>query len=218
MINKDSAEISHASIKNGLILALFALVSTGLIVLTHFMTKDRIALEIEAAMARQLSQVIATDEYDNNVYRDCVKVSQFELLGSTDSNVYRMRNQQKNYAVFMTSVAPDGYAGKINLVVGIYAKGKIAGVRITEHQETPGLGDKIEIKKSDWIKQFDGKSLANTIDENWLVKKDGGSFDALTGATITPRAIIKAVHNSLLYYQQNLIEIYAQPTSCGKIE
>jgi len=212
----DSPSIRQATLKNGAILALFALISTGLIAITHLITKDKIAEEIEAAMARRLNEIIPAKEYDNDVYHDCKLVQNEELLGSPDPlKIYRMRNQAENYAVFMTSVAPDGYAAKINLVIGIYNNGEIAGVRVTEHQETPGLGDKIEIEKSDWISQFNGLSLTNTQDELWKVSKDGGQFDALTGATITPRAIVKAVYKSLVFFQQNRQSLYDQTSPCG---
>ena len=213
----ETQSVKKVSTQNGLILALFALVSTGLIAMTHLVTKDKIAEEIEAAMARRLNEVISATEYDNDVYHDCITINNLEFLGTQENlKAYRMRNQENNYALFMTSVAPEGYAGNITLVIGIYQNGTIAGVRVTEHQETPGLGDKIEIEKSDWIEQFKGKSLENTTKENWLVKKDGGEFDALTGATITPRAIVKSVYKALLYYQQNQGNLYIKNTSCGE--
>ena len=207
--------VKQATLKNGAILALFALVSTGLIAITHLVTKDKIAMEIEAAMARRLNEIIAADEYDNDVYHDCAQVSDLEFLGSDEKlPVYRMRRQNQDYAVFMTSIAPDGYSGRIKLVIGIYADGRIAGVRVTEHQETPGLGDKIEIEKSQWISQFDGLSLANTTEDNWQVRKDGGQFDALTGATITPRAIVKSVFNTLQYFAQNRSQLFDSELTC----
>ena len=213
--NQTTEKISKASLRNGVILALFALISTGLIALTHLITKDRIAQAIETALAKRLNQIVPSSFYDNDVYRDCTVLSHPELLGENELKAYRMRNQGKNYAVFITSVAPDGYAGKITLITGILNDGSIAGVRITNHQETPGLGDKIEIEKSDWITQFDGRSLSNTSQEGWQVKKDGGEFDALTGATITPRAIIKAVHKTLQFYQPNQQHLYAPENPCG---
>jgi len=213
--NQATAKITQASLRNGIILAVFALVSTGLIALTHLITKDRIAQAIETALAKRLNQIVPASRYDNDVYRDCRLLSHPELLGENNLKAYRMRNQGENYAVFITSVAPDGYAGRISLITGILSDGSIAGVRITSHQETPGLGDKIEIEKSDWITQFDGRSLANTTPEGWQVKKDGGEFDALTGATITPRAIVKAVHKTLQFYQPNQQHLYALENPCG---
>ena len=210
-------EIRQATFKNGAILGLFALISTGLIAVTHMITKDKIAEEIEAAMARRLNEIIPANQYDNDVYHDCALVMDSDLLGTEEElKVYRMRNQENDYALFMTSVAPDGYAGKIKLVIGIYHNGEIAGVRVTEHQETPGLGDKIEIEKSDWIKQFNGRSLENTTAEQWKVAKDGGEFDALTGATITPRAIVKSVYQTLQYYTQNTEFLFDQNSECGE--
>ena len=210
------ATIRQATIRNGVILGLFALISTGLIAITHLITKDTIANEIEAALARRLNDIVTAAEYDNDVYHDCQLVQSEDLLGSNDFlKVYRMRNQGEDYGVFMTSIAPDGYAGKITLVIGIYADGQIAGVRVTNHSETPGLGDKIEIEKSSWIKQFDGLSLANTPESDWLVKKDGGTFDALTGATITPRAIVKSVYRTLQYFSQNREAVFSNSQPCG---
>jgi len=216
-VSSQSNEITKASIKNGAILALFALISTGLIALVHLMTKEKISEEIEAAMARRLNEIVDKDQYDNDVYHDCTLISGVDAIGPPKSTrVFRMRLKDENYGVFFTSIAPDGYAGKIKMVLGIYEDGTIAGVRVTEHQETPGLGDKIEIEKSDWIKQFDGKSLANLKTENWKVKKDGGTFDALTGATITPRAIVKAVHQAAVFYSKNKQTLYQSNQSCGE--
>ncbi|WP_196137934.1 electron transport complex subunit RsxG [Aliikangiella sp. G2MR2-5] len=208
--------VLKASNRNGLMLALFAAVSTGLIALVHLITKDKIAEEIEAAMARRLNEIVNRTEYDNDVYHDCKLLTDVPLLGpQSEVKIYRMRNAGQNHAVFLTSVAPDGYAGKIKMVIGIYKDGTLAGVRITEHQETPGLGDKIEIEKSEWIEGFRGKSLIIPEDKSWSVKKDGGKFDALTGATITPRAVIKAVKNALLFYQQNQTTLFDAKNQCS---
>lgn len=214
--NQTNALIRSASIRNGLILGLFSLLSTGLIALTFLVTKDKIATEVESALARRLNEVISSDKYDNDFYRDCALIEAPELSGTLQkSKIYRMRANGAPYALFITATAPDGYAGKIKLIVGIYTNGSIAGVRVTEHQETPGLGDKIELQKSNWINQFDGKSFSNLDKSQWAVKKDGGYFDALTGATITPRAIIKTVTRVLNYYQLNSTELFSLPSSCG---
>jgi Na+-translocating ferredoxin:NAD+ oxidoreductase subunit G len=218
-----------ASYKNALILSLFAFVSTGLIVITHSLTKDKIADEIEAALTRQLNQLIPARYYDNEVYKDCIIVSAEEMLGQSRSKIFRMRKlinpsfnpnindsfelapstkQLQPHAVLLTAEAHDGYAGKITLAIAIYHDGRLAGVRVTEHQETPGLGDKIEIAKSDWIKQFDGLSLQNLQTDLWAVDKEGGKFDALTGATITPRAVINTVYKALVFHEENQEELY----------
>ena len=124
------------------------------------------------------------------------------------STAYRARLQGEPVAVIFNSVAPDGYNGKIHLLVGVNIDASLAGVRVVKHAETPGLGDAIEIRKSPWIRGFDGKSLNNPDQAGWRVKRDGGEFDQLTGATITPRAIVAAVRNTLLYYQQNADMIF----------
>ena len=214
--NQQAKQISQAAFKNGVILGLFALVSTGLIAITHFITKDKIASEVELATARRLSQIIPADSYDNEPYHDCALVKDKNLSADDSAQkVFRLRNKGKNFALIQTSVAPDGYAGRIKLLVGVYKDGKIAGVRVSEHQETPGLGDKIEIEKSNWINQFDGRSIADNPPETWQVRKDGGEFDALTGATITPRAIISAVYRTLEYYQENGQAVFKLASNCG---
>ncbi|MDH5433816.1 MAG: electron transport complex subunit RsxG [Gammaproteobacteria bacterium] len=215
---KKSADngIIKISVKNGLILGLFAMVSTGLIGFTYLMTKDKIAEEIQAAMDRQFNEIIDKSTYDNEVYKDCL-LAQNDLLSGQAVKIYRMRNQQKSYAIFTTIIAPDGYSGKIALAVGIYANGTIAGVRTVSHQETPGLGDKIEIAKSDWIKQFDEQSLLSEK-EQWKVKKDGGQFDAMTGATITSRSVVKAVYNSLVFFENNQQMLFDSDSNCGETD
>ncbi|MET1253840.1 electron transport complex subunit RsxG [Aliikangiella maris] len=213
---KNNTLMQKAIGKNGLILALFALVSTGLIAITYQITKDKIAQEIKAALARRLNEIVPANEYDNDAYHDCTIIMNGSLLGQTEPvPLYRMRNNTQNYAVFTTAIAPEGYSGRIHLAIGIYQNGQVAGVRVTEHSETPGLGDRIEIEKSDWIMQYSGKSLQQPEPEKWRVKKDGGEFDALTGATITPRAITKAVYNALLFYQENSANLFNGQQNCG---
>ena len=115
-------------------------------------------------------------------------------------------------------VAPEGYSGRIDLLVGIYADGSVAGVRAVSHRETPGLGDKVEIGKSQWVLEFNGKSLSMPVPENWAVKKDGGNFDQFTGATITPRAVVKAVYQSLEYFADHrsiLLQLPAEESTNG---
>ena len=114
--------------------------------------------------------------------------------------------QKKNnilQAVLIESIAPDGYSGEINILTAIRSDGVIIGTRIIDHKETPGLGDYIDQKKSSWISNFNGMSLSNRTDPDWRVKKDQGTFDYKAGATITPRAVIKSVKNTLLFYKKN---------------
>ncbi|MBE9559884.1 MAG: electron transport complex subunit RsxG, partial [Proteobacteria bacterium] len=125
------------------------------------------------------------------------------LSTKEETLAYRARKNSQNVAVVFTSVAPNGYNGSIRLLVGINADGSLSGVRVVKHRETPGLGDVVEISRSDWILGFDNKSLSDPDTRGWKVKRDGGVFDQFTGATITPRAVVKAVHNALLYFDKN---------------
>ena len=207
--------ITKAINKNALILALFAFVSTGLIAITHWLTKDKIAKEVELSLLRQLSQIVPAENYTNNVYQDCLLIQDANLLGTPNwQKLYRMRGDVGNYALMMTSVAPDGYSGKITIALAAHTDGTLLGVNILGHNETPGLGDKIERSKSDWLKQFDGLSLTNTEQKQWAVRKDGGQFDALTGATITPRAVVNSVYNGLQFLQKNSETLFAKQSNC----
>lgn len=202
--------------KNGLILAIFAAVCVGLIAVTFYITRDTIAGEMEAALARTLNQLVSENEYDNDVYHDCTLIQDATALGSKPPlKAYRMRKDGEPVAVVMESIAPNGYSGKIAMVVGIYQDGTIAGVRVTDHKETPGLGDKVDAKKSDWILGFEGKSLSNPEIEGWAVSKDGGQFDAFTGATITPRAVIQQVATTLEFFEDNKQQLFEGPQNCG---
>ncbi len=213
--HSQSAEIRKAVSKNAMILAVFAMISTGLIAITHLLTKDKIAQEIALSLVRKLSQIVPQEKYSNEVYKDCIVVKDVALLGTEESqNLYRMRNPGADYAILMTSVAPDGYSGSINISVAISQDGKILGVNILSHKETPGLGDKIERSKSNWLNQFEGLSLTHPEEQHWKVKKDGGHFDALTGATITPRAVVKAVHRNLQFYAQNHKQLFELESNC----
>jgi electron transport complex protein RnfG len=132
------------------------------------------------------------------------------MLGTDEAvTVYRARREGKPIALVMAPVAPDGYSGAIKLLIGIGYDGTLTGVRVSAHHETPGLGDAIDEERSDWIFGFDGKSLDNPPLDRWRVKRDGGAFDQLTGATITPRAIVKAVKKSLLYYREHRADLFA---------
>ena len=116
----------------------------------------------------------------------------------------------------MSSIAPNGYNGPIHLLVGIKADGTLAGVRVVKHRETPGLGDVVEISRSDWILGFNDRSLSKPDEKGWKVKRDGGIFDQFTGATITPRAVVKAVHNALLYFEKNQVILFSMQHSADK--
>jgi electron transport complex protein RnfG len=118
-------------------------------------------------------------------------------------SIHIARDQGQPVAAIIPAVTPDGYSGAISMIIGINFNGSIAGVRVVEHRETPGLGDKVDLKKSDWILSFNGKSLVNPQADGWKVKKEGGEYDAFTGATITPRAVINQVLKTLQYFEDD---------------
>ncbi|HEB98784.1 MAG TPA: electron transport complex subunit RsxG [Thiotrichales bacterium] len=188
----------------GLVLFLFAAVGSGLVAFTHEQTRERIAANEKAALLRNLHQLIHPDEHDNDLLADTLEVRDPGLLGTrAPVTVYRAYLEGRPVAVILTPVAPDGYNGTIRLLVGIRADGTLLGVRVLSHHETPGLGDQIEVERSDWILGFADKSLGNPPEKRWAVKKDGGAFDQFTGATITPRAVVKAVKRTLIYFRKH---------------
>ena len=194
---------------SGVFLSLFAVVGTTLVALTEYSTSEAIAENERQVLLRNLYALLPRDRLDNDIAADTLQLPASTLLGTDDaSTVYRARLGGEPVAAIFNSVAPDGYNGKIHLLVGVYIDGRLAGVRVVKHAETPGLGDAVEIRKSPWINDFAGKSLANPAQERWRVKRDGGDFDQFTGATITPRAVVAAVRNTLLYYQQNADMIF----------
>lgn len=185
------------------ILGIFAVVGTGLVSYTYQVTKPQILENERQAILRNLHALIAPEEHDNPIESDTIEVTD-SLLGSVKPvKIYRARKQKLPIAAIISAIAPGGYSGKIHLLVAIRHDGTLAGARVVSHHETPGLGDGIEAERSDWILAFNGLSLTNPSERGWGVKKDGGDFDQFTGATITPRAVVKAVYNSLKYYEQN---------------
>lgn len=196
-------------------LAIFAVACTALVSTVNWLTKDTIKQQEELQLLNTLHQVIDKDTINNDLHRDCSFIFDTELLGSNEQQTaYIGRYDDSARAVALTTVAPDGYNGKIKLLVAINLDGSLSGVRVLSHQETPGLGDKIETRKSDWIKSFAGKSFSSEDESRWAVKKDGGIFDQFTGATITPRAVVKAVKHALFYFEQNKQTLLTSTDSC----
>ena len=186
------------------ILAAFAAAGVGLVAFTEVSTRERIAANERAYLLRALNEVVPADAHDNDMFSDTIQVSDEELLGTPEAiTVFRAFSGGQPAAVILTPIAPDGYSGAIRLLVGIATDGRLTGVRVTSHRETPGLGDGIEAARSDWIVGFDDRSLADPALARWTVRRDGGDFDQFTGATITPRAVVKAVRNALLYFEKN---------------
>lgn len=191
------------------LLFLFTAVGVAVVAFSYDITKSQIADNQKKTLLKQLNSLISTDLYDNDLLADKIEITDKENLGTTSPvTFYRARKQNQPQAILFMPVAPDGYGGSIQLLVGITIEGTLLGVRVLSHQETPGLGDLIEEKRSPWIYSFNGFSLEYPPLEKWNVKKDGGIFDQFTGATITPRAIVKAVKKSLLYFQSQKDKLF----------
>mgnify|MGYP006271451641 FL=1 len=206
-----TASLRHIILAGG-ILALFAVAGTSLVALTHEATDERIAANQRAATLATLHELVPEERYDNDPVTDAITVTDRQALGSREPlTVYRARRDGEPVAAVLTAVAPDGYGGPIRLLVAINHDGTLAGVRVVNHSETPGLGDAIEAERSDWIHDFAGRSLGNPPLEDWRVEKDGGTFDQFTGATITPRAVVAAVRRALQYYEEHRRELFGEP-------
>ncbi|NOZ52594.1 MAG: electron transport complex subunit RsxG [Gammaproteobacteria bacterium] len=196
-------------ITTAVILAGFAIAGTGLVAFTYKATQGKIAEAERDALLRSLHSVVKPEKHDNQLFADLKLVTSPRLLGSEKPMpAFRARKNGEPVAVILTAIAPDGYNGDIKLLIGINYDGTLSGVRVLTHRETPGLGDDIEMRRSDWILGFNGHSMENPSHKQWKVKRDGGYFDQFTGATITPRAVVKAVHNALQYYAQHKDELF----------
>jgi len=190
------------------------------VVITNYLTEDRIAVNLREAMLDKFSAILPTAPgteaplMDNDPLADRIQVSAPDLLGAQTTDVYRVRQGGEPVAVILNPTVPDGYAGPIRLLVAVKTDGTLGGVRVLNHHETPGLGDKIEERKSDWIKvQFEGKGLGQPPEDRWLVKRDGGDFDQFTGATVTPRVIVRAVRGTLEYVERHRAELFGGPAA-----
>jgi electron transport complex protein RnfG len=207
--------MAKASLYTASNLLLFAVASTALLAWTYGLTRDTIARSVENEKLKRIAQIVPITTYDNDIMKDTVSLAADKLLGYDETAVAYLGylNNQPSIAV-LQAIAPDGYGGKIYLIIAVHRDGSISGVRVVSHQETPGLGDYIDIARSNWIAGFNGASLENRKAGEWKVKKDGGTFDYMAGATITPRAIVKAVHKALQYYTQHRDELFvAGPAS-----
>jgi electron transport complex protein RnfG len=196
----------------GFILGAFAVGGVGLVAVTHAMTDSQIKENQRQAMLDKLNAIVPEERVKNDPLQDKAVVSRQDMLGTPETEVMRVRDTDEDVAVVLQPVVPDGYAGPIRLLVSVMTDGSVGGVRVLEHHETPGLGDKIDERKDDWIiDQFTGKSLNDPPMEDWAVKRDGGEFDQFTGATITPRSIVNAVKNTLLYVEEQGEALYELP-------
>jgi electron transport complex protein RnfG len=212
--------IARSTLQTAANLVFFAAIGTAVLSSTFFLTHDEIVKSEEAEKLKLITQIVPPELFDNDVIQDTLTIADDPLLGNNGNTVaYRARLKGEPSAVVIEAIAPDGYSGKINLILAVRANGELAGVRVVSHKETPGLGDYIELPKSPWIKGFDSKSREVYKDADWRVKKDGGKFDYVAGATITPRAVVKAVNKTLQYFASNrekLFVVNTVPVSKGK--
>jgi len=204
MDTESTARTAKSAWRSALALGLVAAVGTTLLAGVNQLTKQRIKEQERRVVLRQLGELIAPDRYDNDLYDDQYSFTDGAWFpGDQTVTVYRARKQAEPVAVILRLAATDGYNGSIHLLIGINANHTLSGVRVTSHRETPGLGDAIESGKSNWILGFSGLSLQNPVASGWAVKRDGGKFDQFTGATITPRAVVKAVRMALEFFSSH---------------
>jgi electron transport complex protein RnfG len=195
---------SRNALRTGTILLVFAFIGTAILAFTHHSTEPTILRSQQATKLALLRQVLPAALYDNDLLSSTKTIPPDDLLGThQNSSLWLAQRDGQFTGVVLEAIAPDGYSGDIDLLIGIDASGKITGVRVTAHHETPGLGDYIDHAKSAWIEQFSGKSLTNPAPKSWKVIKDGGAFDARAGATISPRAVVRAVKNTLEYFAKH---------------
>ncbi|TPV41948.1 electron transport complex subunit RsxG [Pantoea deleyi] len=200
--------------KNGVTLAVFAAITTAATAVVNTVTKPTVEHQTLLQQKNLLDQVVPTGMYDNNIQQDCYVVTDSALGNGAPHHLFVARKGGQPVAAALETTAPDGYSGAIQMLVGADFQGKVLGVRVIEHHETPGLGDKIELRISDWINSFNGKVVQGPSDKAFAVKKDGGEFDQFTGATITPRAVVNATKRTALL-MKTLPERLSSLPVCG---
>jgi electron transport complex protein RnfG len=201
-------------IKTGITLALIAAICTLLVAATYQATHERIAANEKALLEQSLQPALSGVFYDSGVSESRIVIQPpHDLPGNDPAVIYRVFAEDQPVAALMVVTARDGFSGPIRILIGLEYDGAISGVRILQHRETPGLGDKIESSRSDWVYQFDGRSIGDPLVTGWAIKEDGGEFDQLTGASITPRAVIKAIRDTLLYFDANRDAIFLVETN-----
>lgn len=193
------------------VLAAAAMAAFGVVAIVHEATRDQIAATERARERARFDQVLAGRPYDNDLLADTVTLRDPELLGAAEAiTAYRARLHGQPIAVVLEPVAPGGYSGAIHLLVAVAPDGTVLGVRTVSHHETPGLGDFIDTRRSDWIQRFAGTSFRNPDAARWRVRKDGGDFDQYTGATITSRAVVDTVGRTLEFFARHRNELLGE--------
>jgi electron transport complex protein RnfG len=196
------------TVRAAVVLAAAAVAAFGLVAVVHEVTRDQIAATGHARELARFDQVLGGKLHDNDLLADSVTLRDPELLGTAGTiTAYRARLQGEPVAVVFEFVAPDGYSGDIRLLLAVAPDGTVLGVRVVAHRETPGLGDFIDVRRSDWIERFTGKSTRNPPLARWRVRKDGGEFDQFTGATITSRAVVGSLGRALEFFARHRNEL-----------
>lgn len=213
-----SRSVFVVSLRTGIVLVSFTVIFTALMALAYRATKDIIAASAEAEKMKLVNEILPQKVYDNTLLSDFVELPPTEALGTdAPTKLFRARKGGQPAALIVETVAPDGYSGKIHILVAVRSNGEVAGVRVTQHKETPGLGDYIDIRKDKnkarpWITQFTGAVYDQAAPKQWRVKKDGGRFDQVTGATISARAVTNAVGRALAFTLDNRVKLFELPT------
>lgn len=208
--------MSNPIVKNAILLALFALICTLFVVLTNQLTEPQIIAQQKQKLSHSLQQVLPSQYVNQDLLKSCREIRYPHYLGNNYwHKIWIAKQGQTVKGIAYQTTAPDGYNGPIRLLVGVMANGEVFGVRVISENETPGLGDQIELRKSNWILSFAHQKLLNANDKRWAVKKDGGMFDQFTGATITPRAVVKAVKRTLELNRLKFDDIIASQRHCG---
>lgn len=204
---------THPVVSNAGLLAGFALLCTGFVAVVNHLTADTIAEQQQHYLSQVLDQIVPYSVRDEGVSQRCILVNNPTQLGTHNSvSAYIISKDKQPMAIAIEAVAPDGYNGNIKLILAVDQDDTLLGVRTLSHQETPGLGDKIELRKSSWVTGFQGLKFDN--DASWRVKKDGGQFDQFTGATITPRAYVKAVAKAITFVKLHRQELLSSHNPC----
>ena len=209
---------SKMAVRTAIILLVFVVIFTGLLAAAYLGTRPAIEAAAAQEKMKLIDEILPRSQYDNALLKDTLTLGAVPAFGlEGETTIYRARKNGRPVALVHEAIAPDGYAGKIRLLIAIAAEdsnNSIIGVRVVAHKETPGLGDYIEIKKDKnkerpWITQFNGTQPAAMDERAWKVKKDGGQFDSVAGATITPRAVLKAVRKAAQYVAENREKLFA---------
>ena len=204
------------AVRTAVILFAFVVVFTALLAGAYTFTLPAIEAAANEEKMKLIDEVLPRSAYDNDLLKDSLVLGPAPELGLDEATpAYRAKRGGTPVALVFEAVAPDGYAGKIRLLIALAPDGSLFGVRVTQHKETPGLGDYVEPKKDKnkarpWITQFDGQNPAANEARDWQVKKDGGRFDAVAGATVTPRAVVKAVRKAALYVETHRATLFAE--------